>query len=85
MAPHRSIIWLAAILGQPSAKSANLVGVDGCGAALVDSSSLRLGHALQLAFAPQGHSAIYPAFTLNPTINGFFESKAHNLFGSAGD
>jgi hypothetical protein len=26
--------------------------------------------------------AIYRAFTLNPTINGFFESKAHNLRGS---
>jgi hypothetical protein len=26
---------------------------------------------------------IYRAFTVNPTINGFFYSKAHNLRGSA--
>jgi hypothetical protein len=29
-------------------------------------------------------NAIYQVFTVNPTINGFFESKAHNLRGSAG-
>ena len=32
-----------------------------------------------------GEEAIYLMFTLTPTINGFFESKAHNLRGSVGD
>jgi hypothetical protein len=30
-----------------------------------------------------GQAAVYRAFTLNLTFNGFFESKAHNLRGSA--
>jgi hypothetical protein len=47
-------------------QSANLVGVDGRGAALVDAGGFGFGYALQLAFAPQVRLELSERLGLNP-------------------